>query len=275
MKLRHVAVALPLAAAAAAGVTSFAASADDHPAHDPPAESAALAAPPADLGRTLYRTHCTSCHALDGAGVEGRGPTLQAEGEASVDFVLRTGRMPMADPNMQAQRGPVQFTEEEIVALVAYAGAFGEGPAIPDVDIAAGDLGAGGEVYRLNCAACHTASLVGAAIGGGRAAPSLMQSTPTEIGEAVLVGPGAMPVFGDLTEQDRNDLAAYIVDLQERNREVELRDFGGVGPVGEGLAAWLLALLPLVALTRWIGSAHEGRDVGANPPVDERGEVIT
>jgi ubiquinol-cytochrome c reductase cytochrome c subunit len=84
-----------------------------------------------------------------------------------------------------------------------------------------------------------------------------------------------MPVFGDLSEQDRVDVAAYIVDLQERQREVALRDFGGVGPVGEGLAAWLLALLPLVALTRWIGSPHEGRDVGANPAVDEHGDVIT
>ena len=54
-----------------------------------------------------------------------------------------------------------------------------------------------------------------------------------------------------------------------------MRDFGGVGPVGEGLGAWLLALLPLVALTRWIGSPHQGRDVGANPPLDEHGDVIT
>ena len=84
-----------------------------------------------------------------------------------------------------------------------------------------------------------------------------------------------MPVFGELSDQDRNDVAAYIVDLQERNHGVALRDFGGVGPVGEGLAAWLLALLPLVALTRWIGSAHEGHDAGANPPVDEQGEVVT
>ena len=268
MKFSHVAVALPLVAAAAAGATSFATSAADRAA---PAATAAPNAAPVDLGRTLYRTHCTSCHGLDGAGVEGRGPTLQAEGEASVDFVLRTGRMPMAEPNVQANRGPVQFSEEEIVALVAYAGAFGEGPAVPDIDIATGDVGAGGEIYRLNCAACHTASLAGASIGGGRAAPSLMESTPTQIGEAVLIGPGAMPVFGELSDQDRTDVAAYIVGLQERNREVELRDFGGVGPVGEGLAAWLLALLPLVALTRWIGSAHEGRDAGANPPVDEQG----
>ena len=43
---------------------------------------------------------------------------------------------------MQPNRGPVRYTEEEIVALVDYAGAFGDGPDIPDVDPAAGDLAA-------------------------------------------------------------------------------------------------------------------------------------
>jgi ubiquinol-cytochrome c reductase cytochrome c subunit len=270
VRLRHVALAVPVVAAAAAGAWSLVAS-----AAAPASVAAPAQAPPDDLGRALYRTHCTSCHGIDGEGVEGRGPTLTVEGRASVDFVLRTGRMPMAEPNMEAHRKPVLFTEAEIVALVEYAGDFGDGPAIPDVDVARGDVGAGGHLYRLNCAACHTASLAGAAIGGGRSAPSLMESTATEIAEATMIGPGAMPVFGDLTAQERVDLAAYIVELQERNREVELRGFGGVGPVGEGLAAWLLALLPLVALSRWIGSPHEGRDVGANPPVDEHGDVAT
>ncbi|MGH9271933.1 MAG: cytochrome bc1 complex diheme cytochrome c subunit [Ilumatobacteraceae bacterium] len=268
MKLRHVAVALPLAAAAAAGATSFAASADDQA----PAASTAQVTP-LDAGRALYRTHCTSCHGIDLEGVEGRGPSLLEEGEASTDFVLRTGRMPMAEPNMQAERGPVQFSNDEIVALVGYVGSIGSGPAIPDIDVAAGDVAVGGEIYRLNCAACHVASGSGAAIGSGREAPSLMPSTPTEIGEAVVIGPGAMPVFGALTDQDRNDLAAYVVELQEENQQVELRNFGGAGPVAEGLAAWLLALLPIVALTRWIGSPHEGRDAGANPNIDEQGEV--
>ena len=71
-----------------------------------------------------------------------------------------------------------------------------------------------------------------------------------------------MPVFGELSDQDRNDVAAYIVDLQERNREVELRDFGGVGPVGEGLAAWLLALL---AAGRADPLDRLGRTKGATP----------
>lgn len=214
---------------------------------------------PSSFGGTLFAAHCASCHGAGGTGVADRGPALTDEGRAAVDFVLRTGRMPMADPTMQATRGPVRFSEEEIVALVDYAGAFGDGPDIPDVDVARGDLTAGGETFRLNCAACHVASGSGAAIGGGREAPSLMESTPTEIGEAILIGPGAMPSFQSFESSDIDDVAAYIVDLQER-KTTGVDTFGGAGPVAEGLAAWLLGLLPLIALTRWIGAPHEGRD---------------
>ena len=52
-------------------------------------------------------------------------------------------------------------------------------------------------------------------------------------------------------------------------------DFGGAGPVAEGLAAWLLALLPLIALTRWIGTPHEGRDAPLEPDdADADHEVV-
>ena len=267
--MKRALLVLPFAAAAVTAVLSLTAVAGQR--------EAAGVAPLEDQGRTLYDTHCTSCHGVDGQGVSDRGPPLVTEGPAAVDFVLRTGRMPMADPFMQANSGPVQFSDEEIRALVAYAGSFGVGADVPNVDVESGDASNGGQIYRLNCAACHVASLSGAAIGGGAAAPSLMESTPTEIAEATLVGPGPMPVFGEFTDQDRNDLAAYIIALQQQLSEDfdALRDFGGVGPVGEGLGAWLLALLPLVALTRWIGSPHQGRDVGANPPLDEHGDVIT
>jgi ubiquinol-cytochrome c reductase cytochrome c subunit len=174
----------------------------------------------------------------------------------------------MADPHMQAMSRPTRFTEEEIVALVGYAGSFGDGPAIPVVDTAGADLANGGRLYQLNCAACHVASGAGAAIGGGRNAPDLMQATATEIGEAVRVGPGAMPRFATLSDQDIDDLAAYIGNMQNSDTTAP-EDFGGVGPVAEGLAAWLLALLPIIALTRWIGRPHEGRDA----PVDESVEA--
>jgi ubiquinol-cytochrome c reductase cytochrome c subunit len=211
------------------------------------------------LGAGLYATQCASCHGVEGEGVEDRGPALRSEGRAAVDFVLRTGRMPLAVPNIQPSRGPVRYSEEEIVALVDYAGALGDGPDIPVVDPAAGDLAEGGVLYRLNCAACHVTSGAGAAIGGGFEAPDLMASTPTEIGEAILVGPSVMPAFGTFSEQDINSVAAYIDDLQ-RMETTGPNDFGGAGPVAEGLAAWLLGLIPLVAFTRWIGRPHEGRD---------------
>ena len=217
------------------------------------------AQPAEPLGAELYAAQCASCHGADGRGVEDRGPTLETEGPAAVDFALRTGRMPMSAPDMEARRGPVRYSEDEIRALVEYAGAFGDGPEIPDVDPDAGDLSVGGELYRLNCAACHVASGSGAAIGGGREAPSLMESTPTEVGEAIIVGPGAMPVFGTFSDSDIDSVARYVQQLQEEETTA-VDDFGGAGPVAEGLAAWLLGLLPLIGLTRWIGTPHEGRD---------------
>jgi ubiquinol-cytochrome c reductase cytochrome c subunit len=240
-------LAIPAVAAAVAGFTSFGGAGPRAPQQAD------------DLGRELYATQCATCHGVDGQGVEDRGPELIDEGRASANFVLRTGRMPLANPSIQPGRGPVRYSEREIVALVDYVGAFGEGPDIPEVNADAGDLAQGGVLYRLNCAACHVTSGAGAAIGGGREAPALTSSTPTQIGEAILVGPGAMPVFDTFSPDDINDVAAYVLELQEQKTTAP-DDFGGAGPVSEGLAAWLLGLLPLIALTRWIGTPHEGRD---------------
>jgi len=250
---RAAGLTVPAAAAAAVGLLAFAA-------------PAGRAAPGDDLllGAELYVAQCAACHGEDGTGVEDRGPPLTEEGPAAVDFVLRTGRMPMPHPWMQPRRGPPRFTEAQIQSLVEYAGAFGDGPAIPDVDVTGADLASGARLYQLNCAACHVASGAGAAIGGGREAPDLTQSSPTEIGEAIRIGPGAMPVFDSFTDEAIDDVAAYVLHLKQQETTAP-RDFGGAGPVAEGLAAWLLGLIPLVALTRWIGTPHEGRDAPVEP----------
>lgn len=223
-----------------------------------PAVARSTSLDPDGPGAELYVGQCAACHGVDGRGVDGRGPTMEGEGRAAVDFVLRTGRMPMADPDAQAQSGPVRYTEAQIVTLVDYVGGFGDGPDIPAVDAASGNVAAGGQIYRLECAACHTASLAGAPIGGGREAPSLADAGATVIGEAIVVGPGAMPRFATLGRQDVDDVAAYIAALQSMDTNTA-HSFGGAGPVAEGLAAWLLGLLPIVAVTRWIGSSRERR----------------
>lgn len=212
-------------------------------------------------GRDLFEVHCSACHGDDGGGVTDKGPDIRSEGAAAADFVLRTGRMPMADPGHQAERGPVRFSSGEIEALVAFVAALGDGPGIPEVDIDGADIANGGNIFRLNCAACHIASGSGAIIGGGYRAPDVMQATPTQVGEAMIVGPGAMPVFSDFTSEEVADVAAYIDDLQRRHT-TDVRSLGGIGPVAEGLAAWLVAMVVLVGLTRWMGSSHRARRHG-------------
>lgn len=259
-------VGLVVPAVVAVGLAVFALGAPGSVEAERPDEVRAAARQ--SLGAELFRTQCSSCHGLDGLGVPDRGPSLAPEGEASADFVLRTGRMPIAAPDLQARSGPVRYSEEEIVALVAYVGEIGDGPDIPDVDASRGDETVGGELYRLNCAACHVASGAGAPIGGGRHAPNVVDSTDTEIGEAILVGPGAMPVFGSLDADDLDDIAAYVRTLEEEGA-TSATSFGGAGPVAEGLAAFILGLIPLVALTRWIGAPKDGRD----HPVDDDEEL--
>jgi ubiquinol-cytochrome c reductase cytochrome c subunit len=97
--MRRALLVLPLAAAGVTAALSFGAAAE----RPEPAEAQQ---PLEERGRTLYDTHCTSCHGVNGEGIADRGPPLLNEGPAAVDFVLRTGRMPMADPFMQA--GAVQ-----------------------------------------------------------------------------------------------------------------------------------------------------------------------
>ncbi len=208
-------------------------------------------------GQDVFHIHCSACHAKDGSGVEGKGPDIREEGAAAADFVLRTGRMPMADPGHQAQRGPVLLSESDIDSLVAYVGAMGEGPAIPDVSIKRADVANGGKLFRLNCAACHIASGSGAIIGGGYRAPNLMEATPTQVGEAIIVGPGAMPVFSDLTAEEVNDIAGYIDDLQ-RQGTTDVESLGGIGPVAEGLTAWLIGMVILVGLDALDGLIAQG-----------------
>ena len=47
-------------------------------------------------GQALYEANCSTCHGLQGEGTA-NGPSLQNAGPAAVDFMLSTGRMPLAN----------------------------------------------------------------------------------------------------------------------------------------------------------------------------------
>lgn len=202
-------------------------------------------------GAQLYEESCLSCHGPEGAGT-GYGPPIEDAGAAAADFQLRTGRMPLSDTDEQTKRKPPAFSDQEIAALVDYVASFGSGPEIPEVDPQAGDLSHGQELFVNNCAACHGATANGGAAGVGALAPSLYASGPLDIAEAVITGPGEMPVF-DFTERERDSIVAYLTYLQNEDAPGGA-DIGGIGPVPEGFIGWAVGMLTLGLVAYLIGS---------------------
>lgn len=220
-----------------------------------PAHGAPPAAPDVHLGRALYGEQCASCHGLGGQGTP-QGPRVIGVGAASVDFMLSTGRMPLAFPEQPALRRPSRFSRREIDSLIAYVVSLGPaGPPLPSLDLAHGNLVRGRELFTANCAPCHGADGQGAAVNQGQVAPSLHVATPVQIAEAVRIGPGPMPRFGDnvLGRNDLDSLVRYVFALHT------LPDIGGIGlghegPVIEGFVAWLCGLGAMLLVTRFIGT---------------------
>ena len=214
-------------------------------------------APAATDGADLFLRDCAWCHASDGTGTD-NGPSIVAGsgGPADVDFVLSTGRMPLDDPDERMQRGPTLYSDEEIEAIVSYVEGLGaEGPGVPRLDLAAGNTGRGEVLYQENCAACHSSAGFGGALSGGEYAPGLHASDSIEVAEAIRVGPGTMPRFGDDTfnEQQLNDIVRYV-DYLRSPADPGGFSLGRVGPVTEGLVGWLFGVGLLLLLIRWIGT---------------------
>jgi quinol---cytochrome-c reductase cytochrome c subunit len=238
-RLRLLAMVLLGSAAALALVPSvFAVPADRQSATAlPAADSAADVA----SGRALYLAHCQTCHGPDGQGTA-TGPSLVGVGAASADFELRTGRMPFAGPTgSQPVRKPPAFGETDIQSLVAYVASLGKGPAIPSPAIDAAQISDGQRLFVENCAPCHGVTANGGAVGGGALAPPLDKATAVEVAEAMIIGPGQMPVFSGIAETDRNAIVSYVEYLHDAPNPGGF-SIGGIGPVPEGYAAWLLGL---------------------------------
>jgi ubiquinol-cytochrome c reductase cytochrome c subunit len=250
-----------LAAAGVAVFVSFLAS---------PAAPAAAAATTDDSGsgQRLYETGCSTCHGLDGRGTP-LGPTLVGVGAAAVDFYLSTGRMPLDEPGAQAERKPPAYTPAEIGEIVSYVTQWGGGPPIPEISPERGDLAIGFQLYTANCAGCHNSAASGGALGQAVFAPGLRASTSLQIAEAIRVGPGAMPVFGPDTLDDHqvDSILRYLAELS-RQDDRGGAPLGRLGPVPEGLVAWLAGLFPMLAVALVIGTREPAERVAAETVAD-------
>ena len=205
-------------------------------------------------GQVLYEEHCASCHGATGEGTS-QGPVILDLGPAAYDFMMSTGRMPLSQPGAQAVRKAPTLTPAEINAITAYLVSLspGSGTAIPNVQPQLGNLSEGEQIYQLNCAPCHGASGNGGAV-GPEAAPGLHQATATQIGEAVRIGPGTMPVFDPsvISDEQLNSLARYVLYLRAPANPggIDLH-FGG--PVVEGFVGLVIGLGAVAIVMRFIG----------------------
>jgi len=221
-----------------------------------PAEAAAVSEDDVAAGQALFRANCATCHGTDAEG-RGNAPSLVGVGAAAVDFQVSTGRMPMQATGPQAPSKPPVFDAEEIRRLAAYVASLAPGPAVPtdeQVDPALGDPANGMALFRTNCAMCHGAIGKGGALTQGKYAPSLASTSRRNVSQAMLTGPGSMPVFNDanLTPEDKRDVIAFLD--QQHQGSPGGTDLGAVGPVVEGLWVWIVGMGALIGAAVWIGA---------------------
>ena len=113
-------------------------------------------------GKKLFQANCATCHGLNLEGTAD-GPSLYGVGELAVEFQMSTGRMPLQMQGPQAPQKPVQFTEDQILAISSWVQSTSPGPEFPDAKTldGQGDVANGAELFRINCAMCHNVAAAG------------------------------------------------------------------------------------------------------------------
>ncbi|MFL5781682.1 MAG: c-type cytochrome, partial [Thermoleophilaceae bacterium] len=130
----------------------------------------------------------------------------------------------------------------------------GRGPAIPRPRPENGVLSEGLHSFTEHCAGCHQVAAEGGYVTDKRV-PVLKQGvTPTQIAEAVRIGPYYMPKFSakDISDSELESIIAYV----QASKDPDDRGgwgIGHVGPVPEGIVTWFIAALALVLTCVLIG----------------------
>lgn len=206
-----------------------------------------------ERGRALFEERCSLCHGFDARGVTGVGPSLHGAGAESADFYLSTGRMPLDAPTgSEPLRSDPAYGRADIAAIVAYVASLG-GPPVPTPHPERGSLAEGRAAYTSFCAGCHQIVGEGGVVTGA-VPPALDGVTAAQIAEAVRIGPYVMPAFGPgvIDERTLDSIVRYI----EYTRHPDDRggwSIGHIGPIPEGMIAWLLAGGALLLAARLIG----------------------
>jgi ubiquinol-cytochrome c reductase cytochrome c subunit len=225
-------------------------------------------------GKALYGRYCASCHGPDGAGSTGQryggsqgrnqsvqtgqGPSLVGVGARAADFYLRTGYMPLKRNGIQPRRSKLLLGPSEIDALVRYVASLGKGPAVPQPHPERGNVSKGMALFRSHCAGCHQIVAEGGYVTNA-VPPALGDATPTQIAEAVRIGPYVMPSFSTKAISDRqlDSIISYVRYAQHPDNAGGWA-LGNIGPIPEGLVSWFIAGAVLIGTCLIIGKRLHG-----------------
>lgn len=187
-----------------------------------------------------------------GQGISGvigiAGPRLQAEherGQVMMAMDIGPSHMP---------RFPYMLSVPQMRAVARYVT-----QQIAVIPLAGGNLAEGGELFRTNCAACHSPAVRGGALAFvGLNAPKLTRKSAAIVGGAIRWGPGPMPAFpaSVLNDQQLASVVQYVKFVQHP-ADPGGNPIGYFGPVAEGLAAWVVIFL-LVGVAMWIERGGKG-----------------
>ena len=149
--------------------------------------------------------------------------------------------MPLQMQGPQAPQKPVQFTDEQILAMANYVQSVAPGPDFPDPEIldGEGDVARGAELFRINCAMCHNVAGAGGALTEGKYAPALTEVSALHIYAAMVTGPQNMPVFNNmyLTDEDKRDIISSLLRVGDlRKQGITLTSVGfGIGAYNDAM----------------------------------------
>jgi ubiquinol-cytochrome c reductase cytochrome c subunit len=161
--------------------------------------------------------------------------------------------MPLRRNGIQPRRSRLLLGPAQIDALVRYVASLGHGPPVPRPHPERGNVSEGMALFRSHCAGCH--QIVGE---GGYVTdavpPALGDATPTQIAEAVRLGPYVMPKFSAqaLSNRQLDSIIRYVRYAQHPDNRGGWA-LGNIGPVPEGLVSWFIAGSVLLATCLLIG----------------------
>ena len=164
--------------------------------------------------------------------------------------------MPIASPGEQPDRRRPLFDEQQLDALIGYVASLGNGPVVSAPHPERGSVAVGRRLFTDHCAGCHQVVAEGGYVTGARV-PPLDRATPTQIAEAVRIGPYLMPRFSRRQISELDSIVRYVAYARHPDDRGGW-SLGHVGPVPEGLVAWWIAMTALVGCCVLFGKRGRG-----------------